>query len=367
MSDKKCRWGILGSAGIAQKNWQSIHHAENAELVAVASRDVGKSQNFIERCSSQVPHVNKPEALGSYEELLARDDIDAIYLPLPTGLRPEWALKVAEAGKHLLCEKPCGTSLDQVEKIVSACEQAGVQFMDGVMFMHSERLNKVREVIDDGSTIGKVRRINTQFSFCAPDEFLTENIRMHSDLEPHGCLGDLGWYTIRFILWVMKYATPQSVTGRLLNASGRSDSPHPVPTEFTGQLFFEDVSASFYCSFLTEHQQLAHISGSKGNMRIDDFVLPYFGNRLQFQSSNAVFDCDICDFRMERREQAYQVEEYASSHPSAQETNLFRNFSKLVLDGTPDPHWPKITLLTQKVMMACIESAENGNKEIEIT
>ena len=98
----------------------------------------------------------------------------------------------------------------------------------------------------------------------------------------------------------MKYATPLAVTGRLLNASGRSDSPHPVPTEFTGQLFFEDVSASFYCSFLTEHQQLAHISGSKGNLRIDDFVLPYFGNRLQFHSSNAVFDCDVCDFRMER-------------------------------------------------------------------
>ena len=123
---------------------------------------------------------------------------------------------------------------------------------------------------------------------------------MHSDLEPHGCLGDLGWYTIRFILWVMQYATPRAVTGRLLNSSGRSDSPCPVPTEFTGQLFFEDVSASFYCSFLTEHQQLAHVSGSKGNLRIDDFVLPFFGNRLQFQSSNAVFDCDICDFRMER-------------------------------------------------------------------
>ena len=367
MTEKKCRWGILGSAGIAQKNWQSIHNAQNAELVAVASRDVAKSQEFINRCSAQVPHANEPVALGSYDELLARDDIDAIYLPLPTGLRPEWAMKVAQAGKHLLCEKPCGTNIDQVEEIIRACEQAGVQFMDGVMFMHSERLNKVREAIDDGTTIGKLRRINTQFSFCAPDEFLTENIRMHSDLEPHGCLGDLGWYTIRFILWVMKYATPQAVTGRLLNASGRSDSPHPVPTEFTGQLFFEDVSASFYCSFLTEHQQLAHISGSKGNMRIDDFVLPYFGNRLQFQSSNAIFDCDVCDFRMERREQAYQVEEYASSHPSAQESNLFRNFSKLVLGGTPDPQWPKITLLTQKIMMACMESAENGNKEVEIS
>ena len=84
-------------------------------------------------------------------------------------------------------------------------------------------------------------------------------------------------------------------------------------------------------------------------------------------SSNAVFDCDICDFRMERHEQIHQVDEYASSHPSSQETNLFRNFSGLVLGGTPDPHWPKITLLTQKLMMACMESAENGSKEIEIS
>jgi predicted dehydrogenase len=367
MSSKICRWGILGSAGIAQKNWQSIRNAENAELVAVASRDVAKSQDFIDRCSAQVPHEVTPEAMGNYDDLLARDDIDAIYLPLPTGLRPEWAMKVAEAGKHLLCEKPCGTNLDQVEKIIAACDRAGVQFMDGVMFMHSERLNRVREVIEDGHTIGKLRRINTQFSFCAPDEFLTENIRMHSDLEPHGCLGDLGWYTLRFILWVMNFATPKAVTGRLLTSSGRSDSPHPVPTEFTGEVFFEGVSASFYCSFLTEHQQLAHISGSKGNLRIDDFVLPYYGNRIGFQSSNAEFDCDVCDFRMERREQIHQVEEYASSHVSSQETNLFRNFSDLVIGGKPNSHWPKITLLTQKLMMACMESAENGSKEISIS
>ena len=367
MSKKICRWGILGSAGIAQKNWQSIRNAENAELVAVASRDMAKSQDFIDRCSAQVPHAVTPEAMGSYDDLLARDDVDAIYLPLPTGLRSEWAVKVAEAGKHLLCEKPCGTNLDQVEEIIAACDRTGVQFMDGVMFMHSKRLNRVREAIEDGSTIGDLRRINTQFSFCAPREFLTENIRMHSDLEPHGCLGDLGWYTLRFILWVMDYATPKAVTGRLLNSAGRSDSPHPVPTEFSGEVLFEDVSASFYCSFLTEHQQLAHISGNKGNLRIDDFVLPYYGNRIGFQSSNAEFDCDVCDFRMERHEQAHHVEEYANSHVSSQETNLFRNFSSLVLQGKPDPHWPKITLLTQKVMMTCMESAETGSKEIVLS
>ena len=111
----------------------------------MASRDVAKSQDFIDRCSSQIPHAVMPEAMGSYDDLLARDDVDAIYLPLPTGIRPEWAMKVADAGKHLLCEKPCGTNLDQVEKIIAACDRAGVQFMDGVMFMHSERLNRVRK------------------------------------------------------------------------------------------------------------------------------------------------------------------------------------------------------------------------------
>ena len=89
ISKKLCRWGILGSAGIAQKNWQSIRNAENAELVAVASRDVAKSQDFIDRCSAQIPHAVMPEAMGSYDDLLARDDVDAIYLPLPTGLRSE--------------------------------------------------------------------------------------------------------------------------------------------------------------------------------------------------------------------------------------------------------------------------------------
>ena len=367
MNEKKCRWGILGTAGIAQKNWQSIRNAGNAELIAVASRDIQKSRDFIDRCSQQVPHPNTPLALGSYEELLSREDVDAIYLPLPTGLRHEWALKAAGAGKHLLCEKPCGINAEQVEEITSACERAGVQFMDGVMFMHSERMKRIRAVIDDGKSVGKLRRINTQFSFCAPEEFLTQNIRMHSDLEPHGCLGDLGWYTLRFILWVMKYEKPKSVVGRLLNSSSMSGSPKQVPTEFSGEVLFEDVSASFYCSFLTEHQQLAHISGSKGNLRMDDFVLPYFGNRLGFTASNSIFDCDICDFRMERRETAYQVEEYASSHPSAQESNLFRNFSGLVLSGELDGHWPKITRLTQKVLMSCMDSAEQGSVELEFT
>ncbi len=368
MSENICRWGILGTAGIAKKNWQSIKNAGNAHLVAVASRDTSRAQAYVDECQGHVPFDPAPRAIGNYEEMLASDDIDAVYVPLPTGPRKEWAIKAAQAGKHLMCEKPCGVNLEEVREITEACREADVQFMDGVMFMHSERLDKVRKTIDDGESIGKLRRIATQFSFWAPDDFLTSNIRMHSDLEPLGCLGDLGWYNIRFNLWVMNYQMPRVVTGRLLNASGRSDSPSPVPTEFSGEMLFEDdVSASFYCSFLTEHQQWAHVSGTKGNLRIDDFVLPYYGNEIAFTVSNPVFDQTVCDFNMERRERRVAVAEYSDSHPSSQETKLFRNFSKLALSGTPDPLWPDLAIKTQQVMMACVESAENGGKEISLS
>ena len=264
MSQEKCRWGILG---VLESPKKLAVHPECRQCrtgCRGGRRDVGGLKDFIDRCSARVPHPVTPKAIGNYDEMLANEEIDAIYLPLPTGLRAEWAIKAAQAGKHLLCEKPCGIDLAELDEILAACKEAGVQFMDGVMFMHSDRLKDLRKTLDDGESVGKLRRIATQFSFCAPEEFLTGNIRMHSDLEPQGCMGDLGWYNLRFILWTMNYQVPRAVTGRLLNASGRSDSPKPVPTEFSGEVLFDgDVSASYYCSFLTEHQQFAHLSGTK--------------------------------------------------------------------------------------------------------
>jgi hypothetical protein len=87
---------------------------------------------------------------------------------------------------------------------------------------------------------------------------------------------------------------------------------------------------------------------------------------LGFTVSNPVFDCDVCDFHMERHERQVTTDEYANSHKTSQETNLFRNFSSLALLGTPDSHWPEIALQTQQVMMACVESAENDGKEVSL-
>lgn len=362
-----CRWGILSTANIARKNWQAIRRSGNGRVVAVASRDARKAQQFIDDCQSQQPFDPTPLAIGSYEELLTRRDIDAVYIPLPTGLRKEWVLKAAAAGKHVLCEKPCATSTTDLAEMIAACERAHVQFMDGVMFMHSARLPLLKSVLADGATVGEIRRIASQFSFRAQDEFLAGNIRVSSALEPHGCLGDLGWYTIRFSLWVQDFALPREVTGRILSQHGRADSPEAVPTEFSGELHFANgVSAGFYNSFLTQNQQWANVSGSAGYVELNDFVLPWYGAEVTFRSEQAEFEVDGCDFRMARRSRSRVVDEFSNSHPTAQESRMFRLFGEIVASGQTVPHWPRIALQTQRVMDACLESARQGSRPVQL-
>jgi len=226
--------------------------------------------------------------------------VDAVYIPLPTGARKSWAIRAAEAGKHVLVEKPVGVSVADAQEILDACRRNHVQMMDGVMFMHSRRLSRIRESLDDGESIGRVKRITSQFTFGAPEEFFESNIRTHSDLEPLGCLGDLGWYNIHFALWVMNWQLPRKVLGHMLAEHRRCDSSASVPTDFSAELFFdEEASASFYCSFLTGIQQWANISGTLGQIHIRDFVLPYYGSELAFEVSNPAFHVDGCDFNME--------------------------------------------------------------------
>lgn len=367
ISDKPLRWGILSTAGIARKNWQAIRNSGNGIVAAVASRDEAKAAQFIAECQADAAFPDAPRAIGSYAEIIAAPDIDAVYIPLPTGVRKEWVIKAAQAGKHVMCEKPCAPSLADLEEMVAACRAAGVQFMDGIMYMHSDRLPALRAVLDDGESIGQMRRIACGFSFCAPDDFLKGNIRMHSGLEPQGCLGDLGWYTIRFALFATGYQMPARVRATMLDQLGRADSPDAVPVEFSAELFFPGgVSATFYNSFQTEHQQWAHISGTKGSLLVSDFVLPYCGSELEFTVSNAHFDVANTRFVMERHDRRHAIREYSNNHENAQETKLFRRFADLALSGTPDNFWPDAALKTQKIMDACLLSARQGGTAIEI-
>jgi predicted dehydrogenase len=354
-----CRWGILGSANIARKNWKAMQVAENATLVAVASREAAKAQAFIDECQAEAPFPTAPEAVAGYDAILQRRDIDAVYIPLPTGIRKEWVVKAAKAGKHVLCEKPCGGTAAELKEMIDACAANKVQFMDGVMFMHSARLPRIREILDNLNTVGAVRRITSQFSFAAPSEFRQTNIRVNPALEPLGALGDLGWYNIRFALWTMKNELPKSVTGRTI---AEQDG---VPIEFSGELVFADgITSSFYCSFQTELQQWGHISGNAGSISLSDFVIPFYGAESTFEVQRPVFFQQGCTFHFRNHSWREGVVEYSEAMPDAQEVNMIRTFSNLAKSGRPDPAWGRWAMNTQMVLDACLKSARRGGAAV---
>ncbi len=353
----KLRWGILGTARIARKNWRGIRDSGNSVVTAVASRDAARSHQFIDDCQRQSPADTTPAALGSYEALIASSEVDAVYIPLPTGLRKEWVLRAAAAGKHVLCEKPCGLSLADVRDMTEACQNNRVQFLDGVMFMHNPRLRRLRELLDDGQTIGPIRRIMSVFSFRADKTFLDSNVRVHSALEPAGCLGDLGWYCLRFALWAMNWRLPREVTGRILATHGHPLSPSAVPADFSSELIFADGSSfGFYCSFRAQHQNWAHVGGANGWLRVADFVQPVSVHEPSFEVNGTVEKVKCCDC----------PGQHTDSGAPAQNSQMFRHFANQVASGKLNGDWPLWALKTQQIMDACHNSALHGGRAVSL-
>ncbi|WP_226895314.1 Gfo/Idh/MocA family protein [Luteolibacter marinus] len=350
------RWGILSTASIGVKNWKAIRLSGNSIVRAVASRSLESSRRFIAEQQACAPFDAEPEALGSYEALIAHPEVDAVYIPLPTGLRKEWVIRAAEAGKHVLSEKPCAVTTAELDEMLDACRRNRVQFMDGVMFMHNERLEQVRAVLDDPQRIGPVRRIHSAFSFFGAERFKDGNIRFQSDLEPLGCLGDLGWYCVRFGLWVMDWQLPQRVAGRLLKAAENPDGGPGCPLEFSGELFFDDgVSFGFYCSFLANRQQWVTVSGEQGALRIADFVNP---------SDLCDVAYEVCHERVPKS--ACGIDLTSETTAGSQEANMFRAFGEQVRGGGVDERWPEMARKTQQVVDACLASALDGNREVTL-
>lgn len=354
----KLRWGILGAARIARKNWKAIRHSGNSVVTMVASRDGNRARRFVEDCQRQEPFERAPSVVDSYQKLIASPNVDAVYIPLPTALRKQWVILAAKAGKHVLIEKPCAVTVTDLEDMLAACQKYRVQFMDGVMFMHNRRLEQLRAVLDDGNSVGPLRRITAHFSFLGAEDFFKKNIRVDGALEPLGCLGDLGWYCIRFALWAMKWQMPEEVTGRMLSRAGGSPDGLTVPTAFSGELLFADgVSADFHCSFLAEHHQWANLTGTKGYVRVPDFVLPFSGSGVSFEVNQVKSSIECCDWRQVHAGRAFACVESGDNPATTQEANMFRNFSKQVLSRQINEEWGRMALLTQRVVDACLDSA----------
>ncbi|MGB6223289.1 Gfo/Idh/MocA family protein [Haloferula sp.] len=356
-SNHPLRWGILGTAGIAAKNWKAIRLTGNAVVTAVASRDLERCRRFIDEQQAVSPFADPPEALGSYEALIARRDVDAIYIPLPTALRKAWVIRAAEAGKHVICEKPCAINAAELKEMLKVCRDCDVQFMDGVMFMHNERMDRIRAVLNDAEQIGSVRRIQSAFSFFGGKEFQQENIRVQSELEPLGCLGDLGWYCIRYALWVMKWQLPVRVVGRILSEAASVSGQPGSPLEFSGELFFEGgVSSGFYCSFGVDGQQWVVVNGEQGTLRCSDFVIP---------TSQIDTAYEVGHQRVPKEGSGMELG--TETNPGSQETHMFRSFSDEVLNGRRREDWPSIAWRTQLVTDACLASARAESRPLAVS
>lgn len=347
-ADRPLRWGFLSTARIGGKNWRAALASGRNVVTAVASRDHARAAAFIAEHQAAAPMPQRPHACGSYEELIARPDVDAVYLPLPTALRGEWIVKAAQAGKHVLCEKPCAVDATQLAAQIDACARHGVQFLDGVMFMHHPRLAVLRPLLSASGPLGDLRRVQSHFSFAGAPDFATANIRAQAALEPAGCLGDLGWYNLRFTLWAFDWRLPARVTGLIHSAAADAT----VPFEFSGELLYPGgVSAGFYCSFRSPAQQWAHCSGTQGSLRLDDFV--------------HAKDPAAARYLLDGREVVTPCA--TDGLPGAgHDARMFRNFAAQVASGTLNAEWPRWALLTQRVMDACHRSALAGGAPVAV-
>ncbi|RZC49233.1 hypothetical protein C5167_017656 [Papaver somniferum] len=355
---KKIKFGILGCAEIARKVSRAITLSPNSQLYAVASRSIEKAKNFA--LTNGFPSTAK--TYGSYEELLDDPDVDAVYVPLPTSLHLKWAVKVAEKKKHLLLEKPVALDVREFDVIVKACEDNGVQFMDGTMWMHNPRTLKMREFLDDSEKFGELRSMHSIFTFAAGDDFLKNDIRVKPDLDALGALGDVGWYCIRSILWVADYELPKTVTalrGPIFNNSG-------VILACGASLQWEDGKvATFQASFLTNLTMDVTALGTKGTLHLRDFVIPF-----QETSGNFTF-ASKSGFEELVTGWVPLPSEHIIPTDLPQEARMVKEFSSLVLSikesgSQPEKKWPSISRRTQFVLDAVKRSIDQGFETIEI-
>lgn len=252
MSDT-LRWALLSTAYINDALIEPIRQAKRSELVGVASRNLERARIYAEKKGIQ-------KAYGSYEELLADPDIDVVYISLPNGLHCEWTVKAAEAGKHVLCEKPLVTSPEEMDSIEAAAEANDVTVFEAFMYLHHPQTLKVKELIQTGK-LGKLQLINSWFNFYLPPEN-SQNVRLNTQLAG-GSAWDVGVYPNSLSIAMADSGPPVAVwADTILDENG-------VDIAMRAQLKFADGIVSQVSSgFRTAFRQAAFIVGDKGTLNI---------------------------------------------------------------------------------------------------
>jgi predicted dehydrogenase len=330
---RKIRWGVLGAAKIAiEKVIPAMQAGTLTEVTAIASRDLSKAQAAAAR-------LGLAKAYGSYEELLADPDVDAIYNPLPNHLHVPWSIRAAEAGKHVLCEKPVSLTVDEAKELLAARDRAGVVIGEAFMARSNPQWLRARDIVRFGQ-IGDLRLIGGFFSYFNADP---ANIRNQADIGG-GAMMDIGCYPItlsRLIfnteptrVFALIERDPALHTDRLSSA---------ILDYVTGQCVFS-------CSTQLVPYQRMHLMGTKGRVEIE---IPFNAppdrpNRIYIDDGSSVFGTGIV------------TEDLPVSNQYTVQGDLF---SKSILDGTPAPTTLEDAVRNMAVIQALFQSAESGRWE----
>ncbi len=249
---KPLNFGVLGCANIAKGFVRDASASPAVRFVAVASRDAAKADAFARP-------FNIPRAHDSYEALLADADVQAVYIPLPNSLHAQWAVRAAQAGKHVLCEKPLALNRAEAQAMFAAARDAGVMLLEAYPYWFQPQTGAMLQLLNQGA-IGAVQAVQASFGFCMPNP--VGNIRLNPQLGG-GALLDAGSYAMSLIRLAMGSA-PQRVQAH----SRWADSGVDMATS-ASLLWADGRVAQLFCAMDVGYHRRATVIGAQGTLETE--------------------------------------------------------------------------------------------------
>jgi predicted dehydrogenase len=330
---KKVRWGILGVAAIAARRVvPAMQQGSYGEIAAIASRDPAKAENAART-------LGIPKAYGCYDDLLADPEIDAIYNPLPNHLHVPWSIRAAEAGKHVLCEKPVGLTKAEGQTLLEARDRTGLKIGEGFMVRCHPRWLRVRELIA-GGRIGRLAAIHTALAYFNRDPKNVRNISAFGG----GALLDIGCYAVNLSRFIF-CEEPLRVLGLV------ERDPHAATDRLTSAIMqFPGGRSLFTCSTQVSYFQGMELHGTSGTMELEKLINP----PTDEPSRIVVYDGP----------ERFNTEPVVETIPACNQFTLQGDlFSKAILENGQLPVPLEDSIRNLAVMDAIFRSAESGKWE----
>ena len=328
---RRLRWGVLSTASIGRvKVIPAIQKAPHCEVVAIASRDGALA-------ASVAAELGIARAHESYEALLADPEVEAVYIPLPNHLHATWAIAAAEAGKHVLCEKPLALSAGDAERMIEVADRAGVLLMEAFMYRLHPSWVAVRELLASGR-VGPLVAVQSWFSYFNDDPV---NIRNIVDVGG-GALYDIGCYSVNLSRMLFD-AEPDRVDGVIVR-----DPVSGTDVVTSGILAFGTGIASFTCSTRAEDDQRVDVYGATGRISVEiPFNIPPDRPTRIFVTAGG--DPPVAPLT--------ETLTFDTADPYTVEADAF---ATAVLEGGPAPVPPADAVANLRVIEALVASAGPG-------